>query len=513
MTTKHRIAMVCTLLLVLVASTAMARTVSVRLTDVNGAVANNCVVVGYDSQGIQIGKFGPNPFGTYYFDAFAGEKLTFDVMDVNGMALNDVERMVPMAGAIEITVPLGIPANDECANATDVGQLPATVNGSTIGATFDDVGTCGTSNTAPGVWHTFVGTGNTVTVSTCNAADYDTKLSVFCLDCDTPTCVDGNDDGSGCSGFTSEVSVCTEMGNTYRILVHGFSAATGNYTLSVTDDGVGCSGAVDCSPPEAEGACCSCLNPPYNCSVLTESECAAQGSDFLGDGVSCTGGGVPNPIIESFVGLPIPDGDPVVGLSTTITVVDDFLIADLNVDVDITGTFLGDLEITLIAPSGDPLALMWDNACGSNDDMSVVFDEGASAVACATPTVGTFAPAPDSLAAFEGGTSAGDWTLNVRDTFGADAHFLDRWGLTFTPGVSACPDPPVCGNGIVEEGEDCDPPDGINCSDTCHFLGCDDDENDNDEGGSSTDDSDQEDNTFDEPGLIQGSGSRGITVG
>ena len=56
MTTKHRIAIVCTLLLVLVASTAMARTVTVTLYDPSGELATNCTLVAYDSQGVQIGK-------------------------------------------------------------------------------------------------------------------------------------------------------------------------------------------------------------------------------------------------------------------------------------------------------------------------------------------------------------------------------------------------------------------------------------------------------------------------
>ena len=30
---------------------------------------------------------------------------------------------------------------------------------------------------------------------------------------------------------------------------------------------------------------------------------------------------------------------------------------------------------------------------------------------------------------------------------------------------------PCCGNGIVEEGEECDPPDGVNCDDNCQLIG------------------------------------------
>lgn len=128
--------------------------------------------------------------------------------------------------------------NDLCSGAEEITLAcgdGVTVSGTTVGATFDNVGTCGTSNTAPGVWYTFTGTGNDVTVTTCDQANYDTKLSVFSGSCGSLTCVGGNDDGSGCSGFTSELTVSTTSGTTYYILVHGFSSGTGDFDLSLSD--------------------------------------------------------------------------------------------------------------------------------------------------------------------------------------------------------------------------------------------------------------------------------------
>ncbi|MCB0638794.1 MAG: T9SS type A sorting domain-containing protein [Lewinella sp.] len=125
------------------------------------------------------------------------------------------------------------PANDLCANAEDI-DCGETLSGTTIGATFDGVGTCSTSNTAAGVWYHFVGTGTVVTVSTCNQASYDTKISVFSGSCASLNCVDGADDASGCSGFTTELSIPTANGEDYYVLVHGFGSVTGNFSLSLT---------------------------------------------------------------------------------------------------------------------------------------------------------------------------------------------------------------------------------------------------------------------------------------
>lgn len=142
--------------------------------------------------------------------------------------------------AVSTSVWAGTPPNDLCQDAEDL-DVPSTTGGTTLGATFDDVGFCGTANTAPGVWYTVVGTGNTMTISTyennsSGSANYDTKLSVFCDDCDDLLCVAGNDDEPGCN-FHSTASWCSQAGETYHILVHGFGSATGNFDLAVLDDG------------------------------------------------------------------------------------------------------------------------------------------------------------------------------------------------------------------------------------------------------------------------------------
>ena len=131
-------------------------------------------------------------------------------------------------------------ANDICTDAIPI-TCGESIDGTTAGSTFDNIGTCGTSNTASGVWYSFTGNGGTATLSTCNTAAYDTKISVFTGSCAALTCIGGQDDAAGCAGFTTELSVLTTLGNTYFVLVHGFGSATGTFTLSL-----------DCGSP-AEG--------------------------------------------------------------------------------------------------------------------------------------------------------------------------------------------------------------------------------------------------------------------
>ena len=139
-----------------------------------------------------------------------------------------------------------IAPNDLCANAAPL-SLNVPTAGSTTDATVDpNAGAnCGTSITSPGVWYSIDGTGNTMTASLCNGTSYDSKISVFCGSCSSPTCIAGNDDA--CS-VQSRVSWCSEAGSTYLILVHGFSSAVGDFQIEVTDSGVACSGAIECAP-------------------------------------------------------------------------------------------------------------------------------------------------------------------------------------------------------------------------------------------------------------------------
>jgi hypothetical protein len=159
-------------------------------------------------------------------------------------------------------------SNDLCTDAFPVA-VPSSTAGSTVGAGVDAAPTCGTSISAPGVWYSAAGTGNTMTASTCNAATFDTKINVFCGDCSLNpadlVCVAGVDDTSGCA-FTSEVSWCSQAGVEYLILVQGFGGETGSFTLSLSDDGVPCVGGVACPLPAPITAYCFGTDPaPCNC--------------------------------------------------------------------------------------------------------------------------------------------------------------------------------------------------------------------------------------------------------
>jgi phage gp37-like protein len=128
---------------------------------------------------------------------------------------------------VSCLVPL---ANETCANAINIacGQ---TITGITAGGTPDALpGGCLTPNNAPGVWYSFIGTGQNVQFSLCGSA-FDTRIAILSGTCSSLTCVVTNDDFCGAQ---SQASIFAAAGVTYYIYVTGFGTASGNFTLNVT---------------------------------------------------------------------------------------------------------------------------------------------------------------------------------------------------------------------------------------------------------------------------------------
>jgi len=135
----------------------------------------------------------------------------------------------------------------ESAIAIQTGATPFNRAGATEDLDYAgicDMGPFGTDTNFNVIWHKFAPTqSGTYTVSTCNAANHDTRLSVQ-TGCAASTVVACNDDFTGCAGFTSELTFDAVCGQQYYILVGGYSASTplGTGTMTVsTANGTNCS--------------------------------------------------------------------------------------------------------------------------------------------------------------------------------------------------------------------------------------------------------------------------------
>jgi len=108
------------------------------------------------------------------------------------------------------------------------------------------------------------------------------------------------------------------------------------------------------------------------------------------------------------------------------------LITDVNVAIDITHTFDGDLDIFLESPSGTVVELSTDNGAGGDNYSNTVFDDegGTQSVALGVaPFIGRYRP-ETPLRILRGEESAGNWKLRISDDANVDTGTLQGWSLT-----------------------------------------------------------------------------------
>ena len=95
--------------------------------------------------------------------------------------------------------------------------------------------------------YTFIGTGDRITLSTCNQRTaFDTKIRIYD---DSETCIAGNDDGIGCTGFRSRVNFVAEEGVEYQVALDGYRSAAGAFELSIDCEAVSTPNPPTPNPP------------------------------------------------------------------------------------------------------------------------------------------------------------------------------------------------------------------------------------------------------------------------
>ena len=115
-------------------------------------------------------------------------------------------------------------------------------------------------------------------------------------------------------------------------------------------------------------------------------------------------------------------------------------VTDVNIGVQFTHSYRGDVRATLVSPSGTVVNLI-TNVGTSADNLNVLFDDSAAAsitthttndnTSAAPPYQRTFRP-EGSLASFNGQGSAGTWQLTICDSLNSDSGNFARTDLTLT---------------------------------------------------------------------------------
>ncbi len=150
--------------------------------------------------------------------------------------------------------------------------------------------------------------------------------------------------------------------------------------------------------------------------------------------------------------LSIPDNNSA-GVSSTLVINDDAIISDVNITLNVTHPWIGDLAITLTSPNGTDVTLVSSRFDEGDNYTNTTFDDDATntiASSGSAPYTGSF-KAEESLSLFNGESSNGNWRLKVVDDGPADIGTLDSWTLEICGSPSADSD----GDTISDSTDNC----------------------------------------------------------
>lgn len=200
----------------------------------------------------------------------------------------------------------------------------------------------------------------------------------------------------------------------------GSSSSGGWTSLDGTGDSSSGGAGIECGNGVIEG------DESCDGDDLGAMECSDVG-DFVGGTLSCDDacefdtsacavmGGDPVSVCEN-INLAIPDAGAAV--TTVVNVPEGGSITDVTVGVNITHTWIGDLTIG-VEHNGTSVSL-YEEDCGNDDNMSLVFDDAGGAINCAASTNGAATLPSQALSAFDGVDASGNWTFSFQDSAAAD---------------------------------------------------------------------------------------------
>jgi subtilisin-like proprotein convertase family protein len=129
--------------------------------------------------------------------------------------------------------------------------------------------------------------------------------------------------------------------------------------------------------------------------------------------------------------VPIPDlstAESAIAVSGIVSPV-----TSITVTLTLTHTYDDDLDILLIDPEGNTIALSLNNGGSDDNYTATIFsDQSLNPISGGTaPFTGTFAP-EQNLANLLPGLINGSWTLRIVDEVAVDEGNLETWSLNFT---------------------------------------------------------------------------------
>ncbi len=118
--------------------------------------------------------------------------------------------------------------------------------------------------------------------------------------------------------------------------------------------------------------------------------------------------------------------------SVPLTITGGYTIGDLNVNIDITHTWVQDMTIVLEGPAsiGTPVITLLEEACGGDENIGCTIDDEGFTPSCSgSPAIsGSIAPV-NPLSALNTLPADGVWTLRVIDPYNEDGGTIDHFSI------------------------------------------------------------------------------------
>lgn len=112
-------------------------------------------------------------------------------------------------------------------------------------------------------------------------------------------------------------------------------------------------------------------------------------------------------------------------VSKTIIVPEtDSFVSNISVNVDITHSYLSDVQMELVSPKGTVVKLFYNGCTSTNGRLLLNYDDAGGSLSCGNATLQTVAPL-GVLSNFNGENPQGAWTLRIRDVFINDTGVLN----------------------------------------------------------------------------------------
>jgi len=118
--------------------------------------------------------------------------------------------------------------------------------------------------------------------------------------------------------------------------------------------------------------------------------------------------------------------------SVPLTITGGYTIGDINVNVNITHTYIQDMTLTLQGPAsiGSPSIVLMREACGDNDNMDCTYDDDGNDPVCSgNPSLTGLVAPLDSLSALNSLPADGEWILNISDPWNGDGGTVNNFSI------------------------------------------------------------------------------------